>query len=351
MLFFGMISHVIIHDGFCLHRRRSHGHPVVELHQDGHRGRRPSSWCATGRLTLDKPLPDQAYTLRQLLAHRAGLTNYGGLPAYHEAVDRHDDAWSAAEMLERARADRLIYQPGGGWGLFQHRVFLRSFGSSRRPPETHSVSPWPDLSWSRWESKAARVASNRGGDLANRSDGGDAGLRSAMGLSRAACRPPAGSGPPPASAHDRRSAGALHSCRRCATPTPVGGPVPGASLGLAWVRPRTDDGRHDGRRTFSPVTPEAGLEAWSGSITRSSSPPARTAAAFSPGSDQGTVETPLCDAVEIGNDASTRTVIRGDAALLRRGASKRDRVARHRSFRCLRTVRPPPPSDCGVVVP
>ena len=30
-----------------------------------------------GRLALDEPLPGRPYTLRQLLQHRAGLTDYG----------------------------------------------------------------------------------------------------------------------------------------------------------------------------------------------------------------------------------------------------------------------------------
>ena len=67
-----------------------------------------------GRLVLDEPLPNRAYTLRQLLQHRAGLTEYGRLRAYHEAVERNDDAWPADEMLARTEADRLIYEPGTG---------------------------------------------------------------------------------------------------------------------------------------------------------------------------------------------------------------------------------------------
>ena len=34
-----------------------------------------------GRLDLDAPLAGRAYTLRQLLQHRAGLRDYGPLPA------------------------------------------------------------------------------------------------------------------------------------------------------------------------------------------------------------------------------------------------------------------------------
>ena len=69
-----------------------------------------------GRLTLDDPLPNRPYTLRQLLQHRAGLTEYGRLAAYHEAVARNDDAWSADEMLARTAAERLVYAPGEAWG-------------------------------------------------------------------------------------------------------------------------------------------------------------------------------------------------------------------------------------------
>jgi CubicO group peptidase (beta-lactamase class C family) len=68
-----------------------------------------------GRLTLDDRLDNRAYTLRQLLQHRAGLTEYGRLRAYHDAVARNEDAWPPAEMLARTEADRLRYPPGEGW--------------------------------------------------------------------------------------------------------------------------------------------------------------------------------------------------------------------------------------------
>lgn len=68
-----------------------------------------------GRLDLDAALDGRAYTLRQLLQHRAGLRDYGALPAYQEAVARHEDAWPPSIMLERAKADQPIYAPGEGW--------------------------------------------------------------------------------------------------------------------------------------------------------------------------------------------------------------------------------------------
>jgi CubicO group peptidase (beta-lactamase class C family) len=68
-----------------------------------------------GRVALDEPLPNRPYTLRQLLQHRAGLTEYARLPAYHEAVERNDDAWPAEEMLARTEGNRLIHGPGKGW--------------------------------------------------------------------------------------------------------------------------------------------------------------------------------------------------------------------------------------------
>ena len=68
-----------------------------------------------GKLALDMPLEGKPYTLRQLLAHRAGVPNYGGLAEYHAAVARGDTAWPADELLRRADANRLLFEPGQGW--------------------------------------------------------------------------------------------------------------------------------------------------------------------------------------------------------------------------------------------
>jgi CubicO group peptidase (beta-lactamase class C family) len=68
-----------------------------------------------GRLMLDDKLDNRPYTLRQILQHRAGLTDYGHLRAYHDAVALNDDAWAPTVMLRRTEADRLVYSPGKGW--------------------------------------------------------------------------------------------------------------------------------------------------------------------------------------------------------------------------------------------
>ena len=57
-----------------------------------------------GRLNLDAPLAGEAFTLRQLLQHRAGLRDYGELADYHAAVARADPPWSPAEFLARVGA-------------------------------------------------------------------------------------------------------------------------------------------------------------------------------------------------------------------------------------------------------
>jgi CubicO group peptidase (beta-lactamase class C family) len=68
-----------------------------------------------GIVDLDAPLPAEPYTLRQLLQHRAGVPNYGGLAAYHAAVARGDAPWSRRRLLRTVRADELLFEPGAGW--------------------------------------------------------------------------------------------------------------------------------------------------------------------------------------------------------------------------------------------
>lgn len=87
-----------------------------------------------GALALDDQIAGRRFTLRQLLQHRAGVTNYGRLADYHEAVARRADAWPAEELLARCDSDRLIYPPGEGWAysnigyLFVRRLIEETTG-------------------------------------------------------------------------------------------------------------------------------------------------------------------------------------------------------------------------------
>jgi CubicO group peptidase (beta-lactamase class C family) len=65
-----------------------------------------------GVFTLDAPFPARPYTLRQLLQHRAGLRDYGLLPAYHYAVARGDSPWDDARLMREVQADDLLFEPG-----------------------------------------------------------------------------------------------------------------------------------------------------------------------------------------------------------------------------------------------
>lgn len=68
-----------------------------------------------GALTLDAPIDGRTWTLRQLLAHTAGLPDYGGIAEYHEAVAAREPAWPRARLLEIALADGVLFEPGAGW--------------------------------------------------------------------------------------------------------------------------------------------------------------------------------------------------------------------------------------------
>jgi D-alanyl-D-alanine carboxypeptidase len=78
----------------------------------------------TGRLDLDTPI--QHYwpefpvatpiTLRQILSHTSGLPDYGGLPAYHEAVKVSPGfPWLFQDYLNVVRKRGLLFEPGTGW--------------------------------------------------------------------------------------------------------------------------------------------------------------------------------------------------------------------------------------------
>lgn len=68
-----------------------------------------------GLIGLDDHVPDEPFTLRQLLRHEAGLADYGELPAYHAAVANGESAWPVEDMMQRLDGTRLRYDPGTGW--------------------------------------------------------------------------------------------------------------------------------------------------------------------------------------------------------------------------------------------
>jgi CubicO group peptidase (beta-lactamase class C family) len=68
-----------------------------------------------GRLDLDGPFRGADYSLRQLLAHTAGVANYGRLASYHRAVAHKQTPWPRTQLLAAAGADRLLFQPGTNW--------------------------------------------------------------------------------------------------------------------------------------------------------------------------------------------------------------------------------------------
>lgn len=67
--------------------------------------------AARGPLDLDAPCPGHAWTLRDLLRHRAGVGNYGGLPAYHAAVAAGEVPWVREDFLRAVPLDRPIGPP------------------------------------------------------------------------------------------------------------------------------------------------------------------------------------------------------------------------------------------------
>jgi CubicO group peptidase (beta-lactamase class C family) len=80
-----------------------------------------------GALSLDEPIADGGFTLRQLLRHEAGLPDYGALPQYHADVAAGRTPWPVEQLLGAVEVRRLRYEPGAGWA-YSNVGYLRIAG-------------------------------------------------------------------------------------------------------------------------------------------------------------------------------------------------------------------------------
>ncbi len=70
--------------------------------------------CLTCYLSRDE-VPG-GVTVRQLLNHSSGLSDYGGDAAYREGVKHHPgDPWPYEELMRVGLRDTPLFEPGGGW--------------------------------------------------------------------------------------------------------------------------------------------------------------------------------------------------------------------------------------------
>ncbi|HSX25111.1 MAG TPA: serine hydrolase domain-containing protein, partial [Candidatus Andersenbacteria bacterium] len=81
------------------------------------------------RLELDASFEGKPYTLRQLLMHTSGLSDYGMLRDYHEAVEHNEHPWDFSDMVERVNVDTLLFEPGKkfsysnvGYALIRNKI-------------------------------------------------------------------------------------------------------------------------------------------------------------------------------------------------------------------------------------
>ena len=82
-----------------------------------------------GTWSWDEAFRGHPFTLRQLVQHRAGLPDYGALPAYQAAVGAGEEPWPFDEVWARTEADRLRTPPGAafaysnvGYGLLRRAL-------------------------------------------------------------------------------------------------------------------------------------------------------------------------------------------------------------------------------------
>ena len=89
--------------------------------------------AAAGEIELDAEVEGRGFSIRQVLRHEAGLPDYGGLAAYHQAVAAGEAPWSRPSIVERA--GRPIFAAGQGWAYSNiGYLWLRELIEQRRGP-------------------------------------------------------------------------------------------------------------------------------------------------------------------------------------------------------------------------
>ncbi len=67
------------------------------------------------KLDLNKSYYNLKGTLKQLLRHEAGLSDYASSKLYHEAVLNNETPWSFDDMIKITQSEMLLFEPGEGW--------------------------------------------------------------------------------------------------------------------------------------------------------------------------------------------------------------------------------------------
>ena len=86
-------------------------------------------------------LPDPGnITVKHLLQHTAGLSDYTVLPEYHQAIERRDTPWSDAQYARRTLHQPRAYRPGERFAYANPGYWLL-----KKILELECNQPWPEI--------------------------------------------------------------------------------------------------------------------------------------------------------------------------------------------------------------
>ena len=98
-------------------------------------GRHVADWISSEWL----PDPDNI-TVRHLLQHTAGLSDYAALPEYHQAIESGDTPWSDAEYARRTLHQPRTHKPGEQFAYSNPGYWLL-----KKILELECNQPWPEI--------------------------------------------------------------------------------------------------------------------------------------------------------------------------------------------------------------